>query len=228
MTTAADVRHVVQELLYRNSDLVLSKRLVAIKPITHVIRGIYLDASIHPGLFKPCWFAQATFEGDPFVSFNWGERFLGAWLKGEPGLERRLVEAVETIALPQLRPVLTLPDFLAFASRGWGWGHPIQSFPHRKFVVDIGLGDLATARAYCPALRRWAGLTKAERRPMTSILRYAEELVPLVEADDREAMARLLWRWVAAMIKALKLDKHWRREPFPLEVQNGLTAWKDF
>ena len=57
--------------------------------------------------------------------------------------------------------------------------------------------------------------------------RYATYLAPLVEADDRERIARLLWQWEGERIRALKLEKYWVKEPFPLEVQSGLTVWKD-
>jgi hypothetical protein len=41
-------------------------------------------------------------------------------------------------------------------------------------------------------------------------------------------MARLLWRWEAAFIERFGLEKIWVKEPFPLEVQNGLSVWKGF
>jgi hypothetical protein len=59
------------------------------------------------------------------------------------------------------------------------------------------------------------------------VIRIALELVPLVEADDREGLARVLWQWEADMIQTCKLEKYWVKEPFPLEVQNGLTVWKE-
>ena len=59
---------------------------------------------------------------------------------------------------------------------------------------------------------------------MESVVRYSDELVPLVEADDREGMARVLGQWEAAMIKKLKLEKYWAKQPFPLEEQNGLEV----
>ncbi len=55
MTTVAQVRQAVQPLLQRNPDLALIGRLVVIKPVHHILRGVYIDRSLDPKLFVPTW-----------------------------------------------------------------------------------------------------------------------------------------------------------------------------
>jgi hypothetical protein len=50
-------------------------------------------------------------------------------------------------------------------------------------------------------------------------LRVTETLYPLLEADDRPAIARLLHEWEAFTIGKLKLEDIWERTPFPLELR---------
>jgi len=43
MTTVADVRKIVAPLLAAHDDLVLVGRMLAIKPVHHILRGVHLD-----------------------------------------------------------------------------------------------------------------------------------------------------------------------------------------
>lgn len=51
MTTIKDVRNVMRPLLERRSDLALIGRFVFVKPVHHLLRGVYLGASIVPTAF---------------------------------------------------------------------------------------------------------------------------------------------------------------------------------
>ncbi len=62
MTTVAQVKHAVQPLLQRNPDLVLAGRLIVVKPMHHILRGIHLGRSLDPLLFVPTWAVIFLFE----------------------------------------------------------------------------------------------------------------------------------------------------------------------
>src|SRR5215475_9613867 len=83
MTTVSQVREVVQPLLQRNPDLELVGRLVVIKPVHHILRGIYIDRSLDRQLFVPTWAVMFLFEPSESFSYNWGGRLYnrahGAW-----------------------------------------------------------------------------------------------------------------------------------------------------
>src|SRR5262245_54533925 len=72
-----------------------------------------------------------------------GGRFSGYWCKDDP--DARLIEAVEGQALPTLRPVRTLADFIDFASIPRRWGGPIQSDMEENFILDVAMGRLDEA-----------------------------------------------------------------------------------
>ena len=53
MTTVAQVKQVVQPLLQRNPDLALVGRMIVVRPVHHLLRGIYLARSSDPDDFVP-------------------------------------------------------------------------------------------------------------------------------------------------------------------------------
>ncbi len=47
--------------------------------------------------------------------------------------------------------------------------------------------------------------------------RITKELCPLIAANDRPGLARLLHGYEAQSVKNLKLEKFWEPTPFPIE-----------
>ena len=96
MTTVAQVREVVQPLLQRNPDLALVGRLVVIKPVHHILRGIYIDRSLDSQLFIPTWAVTFLFEPSESFSYNWGGRLYnrahGAWVVTNPATSAVMCE----------------------------------------------------------------------------------------------------------------------------------------
>lgn len=85
-----------------------------------------------------------------------------------------------------------------------------------KVGVDIARGELDAARAACAELA--TGKTRWSMPLMhDEFVRVTETLCPLLAANDRTAMARLLHEWEAYTVEKLKLDGVWERTPFPLE-----------
>lgn len=63
------------------------------------------------------------FEAQKFFPLDWGEflanersRRRGLWFMSDPDVERSLIEAIEQQALPKLRAIKTLDDYLALVS----------------------------------------------------------------------------------------------------------------
>jgi hypothetical protein len=230
MTTLADAKRLAAPLLARNPDLAMVGRTVFIKPVTHVMRALQLEHSVFGAdSFNLHWFAFFMFEPRRWLHFAWGDDFLGHWDRTDPALPRRLVDEMEARILPIFRPLHTIADVVSFANSDQIPDN--QHLAFRKdsvFLVNVALGRLDEARAECGSLRKWAIFeAKQDRRQNMKVIRIALELVPLVEADDREGIVRLLWEWETAFIKTRKLEKYWVKEPFPLEEQNGLTVWKE-
>ena len=73
MTTIVQLKRAVRPLLERNPDLALVGRLVIIRPIHHILRGIVFARGIYAEQFNPIWATLFLFEPHDSLSSNWGE-----------------------------------------------------------------------------------------------------------------------------------------------------------
>jgi hypothetical protein len=221
MTTVAQVKQVLQPLLQRNSDLALVGRLVVIKPVHHILRGIYIDRMSNPVIFRPIWAVVFLFEPRQTFSFNWGERVYrrpGSWDVGDPDTPVAMAEAIEQQALPLLRPVQSIDNFIAFTSKDHFRDTYLDLYPDRRIFVDVARGDLEAARTSCAYFatdraKRWYLPQMQEEYD-----RITKMLCPLVAANDRPGLARLLHDFEAGSAKDMKLNKVWEPTPFPIEM----------
>ena len=221
MTTVAQVKQAVQPLLQRNPDLVLVGRRVFIKPVRHILRGISLMRSINPSLFIPAWAVVFLFEPRDGFSLNWGERiYKVTWDVTNPDLPAKMCEAIEEQALPLLRPIESIDDFVGFATEERFCHTHLDLYEHRKIFVDIARGDLDSAQSICEymatdhAKRKYLPLKMDEEYN-----RITKELCPLIAKRDRAGLARLLHKYEEGSVRAMKLEKYWEPTPFPIELK---------
>lgn len=220
MTTVAQVKQVVQPLLQRNPDLALVGRMIVVRPVHHLLRGVFVDRSLDPDDFVPTRTLSTLFQPATKIGFSWGDRVYapdGKWDINDAGLMAMMCEAIEKEALPLLRPIKTIDDFVKFTSK--------ERFPHEyldlydltKIFVDVARGELAAAESICTYL----ATDGAKKRYLTPrperYIRATTELCPLIAANDRAGLARLLHSYEAETVKNLKLDKLWEPTPFPIE-----------
>ena len=218
MTTIADVKKAVAPLLAAHDDLVLVGRMLAIKPINHILKGIYIDRCGSRDFFAIHWAAIFIFEPKTSFSFNFGEEIYcptpGMWNVNRLDLPELLKSSIEREALPVLRPVRSVSEFSEFASVPRMWG-PLQNFPFRRIVVEAALGRFEV----CDHILDY--LDNRRLKPARSDedeLRITRDLAPLIKARDRAGIAAVLHEWEAWSVKAMKLEKHWERTPFPVEM----------
>lgn len=214
MTTTAQVRTLVKPLLARHSDLALVGRLVVVKPVRHLLRAVCIDRTSAANEFHPVWAIVFLFEPDVIFSFNWGDRFQSReyWNAEDPATQVDLCAAIEREALPKLRPVETLDDFVVYLD------NPkfttLETHPLRGAFVYAARGDFARARDACARVEANAVYARYMSDEYNSLTR---ELYPLVKAEDRVGLARLLHEWEAASVRKLKLEQYWEPSPFPIE-----------
>lgn len=224
MTTVAQVREVVQSLLQRNPDLALVGRLVVIKPVHHILRGIYIDRSLDPQIFTPTWAVMFLFEPTESFSYNWGGRLYnrahGAWDVANPATSTVMCDIIEKEALPLLRPIQAIDDFIRFTSKDRFKDTYLDLYEERKIFVDVARGDLNAARSICAyfatdhAKKRYMGGMEEEYDRIT------KTLCPLIAAGDRPGLVQLLQDWEANSIQQLKLQKLWESTAFPIEFRS--------
>jgi hypothetical protein len=231
MTTAAEVRRMVQPLVSRHADLALVGRWIFVKPIEHFARGVLIDRMAYKERFRPRWAVTHLFEVQHFFPLSWGEYLVnkrsslpGIWETVEPDVELSLVEAIEEQALPRLRAMTTLDDYLAFVSQHY-FRHHLFEWPQCKIIVDVALGDLRAARAICKEkIQLWSDIRPYHDEEDRAQLLGLQKLCACLAADDRQGIAQLLHQWEAETVKKLKIAHLWKPTLFPLELAGNASS----
>lgn len=227
MVTASQVKSYLRPLIEANDDLALVGRLLLVKPVRHVLRGVIVDRRSTAERAAPIWFLDHTFGPHPDYHISWGEelrsRRFKAWRTTEPEFAGSLVEEIESVALPVLRSVKTLEDFTREVLKT-RCGHLWSKDPQGKSLIDVAMGDVESAKRLCrddicsisdPGVRE-APKTKDRAAG-------AKTLCALLENDDIEGLVRTLHEWEARNVKHLKLEAYWEPSPFPIEVKLGMA-----
>jgi hypothetical protein len=219
MTTAAQVKKLIQPLLARNPDLKLVGRLLVVKPTTHILRSIFFDASWDKDLFRPYWALNMMFEPNTNHAPTWGDRIYpkvkGGWLLSNPGIGESVCERLEEIVLPRLRSVVSINDFVTYATKE-NFPHTwLDAFPYRRIFAEIALGDFEAAHESCERVA-------AERKRSDFIAEILDPIIndvwPLVRDRNKPVLAKMLHQWEAEAVKRMKLENIWEPTPFPLEL----------
>jgi hypothetical protein len=221
MTTISQVKRAVQPLLQRNPDLALAGRLVVIKPVHHILRGIFIDRSLDSNVFVPTWLVMFMFKPNDRITFNWGERIYcpdpGRWDITDPQASLLMCAEIERVALRRLRPLQTIDDIVKFASRRRFRNACLDFDERKKVYVDVACGDFKSATIRCALIAKTARVGWEQEESD----KISKSLGPLLKANNRAGMAQVLRDCEAYSAKKLKLEKLWEPTPFPLELQSG-------
>lgn len=220
MTTEAEVRQFVQPFLARNPDFVLSKRLLVLKPVEHIVRGIYVDRTGASQYFRPVWAINCLFYPQHLFTFTYGAeiypRLPGLWELGELNLAENFADIAGELAAPRLRSFHTIEDLYGFAMSGNEHFGSLKNMNLKRLFFELARGDLDACEEICrmelakPDGTYWHTYQE-------DVDRIKHVIAPLVLARDRAALAALLHGWEAIAVKKLKLEKFWQPTPFPLE-----------
>jgi hypothetical protein len=228
MTTAAQVKKLVRPLLERHSDLVLVGRWIFVKPVHHFVRGILIDNMLDPIKFRPRWAVIHLFQPRRSFSLDWGEMLYnegadrpGSWRISDPDIASALFREIEARALPALRAMKKLDDYLTFVSQH-SFRHHLYEWASARIIVEVALGDLAAAQATAAAnLETWSTIRSYHDEDDREQYRRLRELSALLADNDRVGLAWLLHDWEALTVKNLKIEHLWESTPFPLEFQTA-------
>ncbi len=224
MTTAAQVKKLVEPLLEKQQDLALVGRWIFVKPIRHFARGIFIGHMLDAAKFRPQWAVVHLFQRQRFFPLDWGEWLYndasprpGSWRISDPDISSALIEQIEQRALPALRAMTTLDDYLSFVS-GHYFRHQLFDWPDSRLIVDAALGNLDAARMiYKENVALWSEEVPTyddeDREHLSDLLKLGS----LVIADDRAGVARTLHEWEAVTVKNFKIEHLWEPSPFPIE-----------
>lgn len=244
MTTRFQIKKWTQPLLEADTRLALVGRDLVLRPVRHLVRGVYVDQTSNRLRPRLLFHVQPLFaipsEGGSFI---WS-REQPARRIDEDGFEASFLVACRD-GLKELGRVETIGDFLFEADKVMGrpFGPvPIHRYKRRHSVVLASLGRFEDALAIlAPALRAeepvyaemlaqgQAALAKGHRRGIARVditiaeanLQAIAELKPLLallEAGDGAGIAALLRGHEKHNAKVRKVEHLWEPSPFPFEL----------
>lgn len=220
MTTIKDVRDAMRPLIQRRNDLISTGRFVFIKPVQHLLRGVYIGSSIDPSVFVPKISVQLLVPKTEIRALGWGLRFSQAnygeyirksgWTMNKPDIIAQMLDIIEG-ALPELYAIASLDDYFAFLSA--------------MTVPEVSSTTIELFEVLIPAMKGEfdiaLSLLQKNRSVAEHVDRLSPEFYPALLAGDRAEIARILHEWEAISVKTYKIEKIWERTPFPLELQDG-------
>jgi len=223
MTTARQIRKLVEPLVARHPDLAFVENRLMLKPVHHVLRGVLFEPSGEARRFYPTWFVMHSFQ--PLRSFadTWTERIQhhghNTWAWDDPLMEADFYAAIEEQTLPFLRGIETLDDFVVTTGPDRFLLNSLDGFPLRRIVVDVARGDLDAARSICATLLTGRTMWSApDLREVFSMI--VDVLCPMLAVDDRPELVRQLREWEAYTVRNLRIESIWQPTPFPFELHS--------
>lgn len=201
-------------LVARHSDLVLIGRFLIVRPVHHILRGVFVDRSSDKRSFEPHIVTYPLVPAQETVMLGWNpvwlyDQSVGMWDVTKPDTITAIRHHIEAIALPPLRAIKTFDDYIAHerAKSTTFYGH----FDDRVFtniLVAAALGDFSKALQLRPQ----------DERIERYFAKFAPDFFPALESGNREFIANTLHQWEAATVKAFKMEHIWKPTPFPLEI----------
>lgn len=227
MTTKRQIKKLLKPFLEKHDDLELVGQWIYLKPAQHLARAVLIDRTSDADYFKPRWALVNLCH--PWDSFHlsWGEELYrprnkpGLWLWSDSSMPNDLYSKIETEALPALRAVETLHQFLDFACNPENFNWPPRLLndrraPLEKIIVDAAIGDFDAALEGCINLttkRNW-NQDPEWKREYDAV---TKQLFPLLQANDRKGIAKLLHEWEAFTVEQFGITQIWEKTPFPFE-----------
>lgn len=220
MTTKRQISGLLTRLAARNPDLALAQRFVILKPLRHVMRSISIDATRSADAPQFLWSLGHMFDPTTNLQGICLERFYIARdaprLWSQPDMPEAFFMASENDILPELRSITTIEDMIRFRSpRAPEFERAVRWVICRiHFSAAFGRFDQVLRRF--ERIKHWNPNSMSWRR--YEFEHVANELIPLVRANDRKGVISLLHAWEEDRVRKLGLESIYESTPFPLEL----------
>jgi hypothetical protein len=199
--------------------------------VRHLLRTLLFDRTGEAARFQPRWVVMILFDPSDVIDIKYGRRlspggrlggeFSNLWYWDDPRMQEVLFDVIENEALPAMRAVETIDDFVEYTSFPDRFRNAeLSGFPNLTVPIDVARGDLQAARRICDIWRD--RLSKLNPGDPTVV--NLNTLGPLLDANDVPALVHQLHAWEEETVKRLKLEKIWERTPFPIELKGGHAA----
>ena len=213
-TRPADLKRYLKPLLEQRSDLVLVERHLVIRPVRHLLRGVFFDRTSDKYVFNirrhavPLYASSGQFGIDRSSGvIGYGDDRFGrtcdVW---QPHFQALLFDSLAEEAFPRIGSIRTLADFADMAAGDEG--RPLDATAVKALVLA---GEPERAAAYIDRMEQ-----QAPRHPARKS--WAEEQRALLAHDIADICAKAHAE-EAETVKAMKLEAVWEPSPFPAELQ---------
>lgn len=226
MVKAAEVKKWLKPLAERNPDLEIVGRTVIVKPVRHLLSAVLVDRTSTADCVNPRWFVYHLFSPRRDYHLSWGDLLGGShgylWTTEHAGMEHELVETINSVALPLLRTIQTLDDFVSLIMARWQ-GHHLMNDDWTRIAVELALGNIEQATALCSdRICNYPEPGSKEADVWRNEVLGTQQICRLLRAGDIPGAVRKLHEFERRTVEALKLGHLWEPTPFPVEAKLGL------
>lgn len=223
MTRGTDVKQFFAPLLTRHSDLALCGRLLLVKPVRRIVRGVYMGRTSPSGVADPCFTAQILASRLDPQHYATGRIVIRGTLMdwSKPETLDLYRDRIEAEWLPFVRGMDTYTRYDealndAFAAEN---GYEFEPRSRRDFHVlrAAAEGRFDDAIRICEFLEGPSYIA-ANHRLRGTVLDILEDLYPALLRRDRREVAAILHAWEAESVRNLKLERYVEKGPFAIEM----------
>ncbi len=206
-TRPADIKRYLKPLLKQRSDLVLLDRLLIIRPVRHLLRGVYFESMGDKYSFRVVRYVTPLFPVDGGFSYR-SSIHRGVWQVWQPHFKDLLFDSLAEDIFDRVAEISTLADFAhkLDVTELEGWGR----FQYTRVAALALAGERDRAIELVDALARQSpdnGRWQSDLRKQRSFLeRDIVSICSEFHAREREAA------------QEMKLGGVWEPAPFPIEV----------
>jgi hypothetical protein len=225
VTTKRQINRLVRPLLERHTDLAFVKNIdgadiLVVRPVHYLLRFVLVDRTREAARFSPKWILRHLLARSERLSWrvegDLRPRKAQLWYWSDPDIVREFTEAVEKDALPRLRAIKTLQDYLDFALPSEFPG--AEHYWNDQALCGAALGDLDLVRHHLIENPHLLFLQSLKERDAGLSERLRERGARLT-TTDRATLAKILHERHRYTVGKLNLCGIWEPTPFPLELE---------
>ena len=204
-TRPADIRRYVKPLLKVRDDLVLIGRHLVIRPVRHLLRGVYFEPTRHKSMFYLQHFIKPLYLSH--LGLGFGRRFGAAeWRVYEPYFQAMLETELAQDAFEHVGRVTTLGELGVYLETHWDG----RGDSRARVTTSLLCGQRERAAKHVERLKDDRGASDSYyltiRELLDSFSRDVETFCAQRHAEE------------ANSVKELKLEGIWEPSPFPIEL----------
>jgi hypothetical protein len=201
-TRPADLKRYLKPLLKQRSDLVLIGRLLLVRPVRHLLRGVFFDRTSDRYEFQVSRCIMPLFAAESVIDSRKALHPL-RWKVWEPHFEALLFDALAEDVFDDLGKIRSLGDF----------GREPDEYT--RIIALVLAGERERAAELIDTERSQSGVPYLPFNP--------QERKALLERDVASLCAEFR-RKESEIAKQQKLGDVWEPAPFPAEVPEGERA----